>query len=856
MLEASKPLMISRGITKADISKRYAVFAVLVLLTTSCIWAVTGAQVHGSNSDQLVNTYLFESWNTFHNAHFPAAHSFIIKWPLFLLIKWIGPTSFNFVLLTVLIVLVTVSSLAFILYRIDRRSIVFSTSCLAMASTLLLVPPQPYPGGILPVNMAMIATRNLEYILYIASLFLLVRSVKFRSASFWLAVALLGILGVSDRLFLTLSIGGAAMATVLYVFAKKRALVKLVFRWLLFGLFAAVAAVGVIWAINKTGLTHISGLFDGGPYGAVHSLKQILLGCVFAVTGMLTNFGANPAFDAQLAAKMPALAGDRLLSAAGITYILNLAILGAGLYATARLALDSFRREKNDHIDSPEIVSLFLTWSTLAAFAVFIFSNHYYVVDARYLAIAYFAIFIGAATYLRSKKFESNIAMLRIGALLTIGILFGLFSLFQTRNADILALSDIEERNTLIAQTLTAHHVDTLVGDYWRVIPVKHAYGRPLAVTPLDSCFTVRNMLSSSAWQPDLNNHSFAYVLSLDQSLTNYPKCSLDQVLAQYGRPNQSVLIAGSLSKPKELVLIYDRGIHKRINKPISPQEETSTVLPVPLSGLVHTDCPGSTTVLNIVAHQDDDLLFMNPDLQANIDSGRCVRTIFVTAGDAGHDRQYWQGRESGSEAAYSSLLGKDSIWIHRIIRLTEREYITVANPRGNTKISLIFMRLPDGNVKGNGFGSTHKESLALLQTNRIESVHSVDGQSEYNSNELTAALVAIMNTYKPNEIHSMATDGTRKIADHSDHWAVGSYAKKAAQLYLTNNRQVAFKYYMGYPVRAEKENVEGEAYIKKSSTFLKYAAHDGAVCQSLLECNKLPTYGAYLKRQYVFANN
>ena len=39
---------------------------------------------------------------------------------------------------------------------------------------------------------------------------------------------------------------------------------------------------------------------------------------------------------------------------------------------------------------------------------------------------------------------------------------------------------------------------------------------------------------------------------------------------------------------------------------------------------------------MQIVAHEDDDLLFMNPDLEHAIDAGSCVRTIYVTAGDAG----------------------------------------------------------------------------------------------------------------------------------------------------------------------------------------------------------------------------
>lgn len=61
-----------------------------------------------------------------------------------------------------------------------------------------------------------------------------------------------------------------------------------------------------------------------------------------------------------------------------------------------------------------------------------------------------------------------------------------------------------------------------------------------------------------------------------------------------------------------------------------------------------------ATQTLNIVAHQDDDLLFLSPDLINDIASGRSVRTVFLTAGDAGNGRDYWISRQAGSQAAYS----------------------------------------------------------------------------------------------------------------------------------------------------------------------------------------------------------
>ena len=45
-------------------------------------------------------------------------------------------------------------------------------------------------------------------------------------------------------------------------------------------------------------------------------------------------------------------------------------------------------------------------------------------------------------------------------------------------------------------------------------------------------------------------------------------------------------------------------------------------------------NCASGAT-MNIVAHQDDDILFQSPNLLHEVQAGRCVRTVYVTAGDA-----------------------------------------------------------------------------------------------------------------------------------------------------------------------------------------------------------------------------
>ena len=81
-----------------------------------------------------------------------------------------------------------------------------------------------------------------------------------------------------------------------------------------------------------------------------------------------------------------------------------------------------------------------------------------------------------------------------------------------------------------------------------------------------------------------------------------------------------------------------------------------------PQSASAAPGCPAGTA-MNIVAHQDDDLLFQSPALISAIRDGLCVRTVYVTAGDANDSADYWTSRENGVKAAYAQLAGVANTW-------------------------------------------------------------------------------------------------------------------------------------------------------------------------------------------------
>ncbi|MDB5183024.1 MAG: hypothetical protein JWO47_808 [Candidatus Saccharibacteria bacterium] len=833
----------------------YVLAALVILLGSTVFWSLLSAHVHSGNADQLVNPYLFDSRSIMHGALLPGQHTFLLKWPVFYFTKLFGETARSYEVITAALSLITVGSLAYILHRIDPRPYVKGTLFLALASVLLVIPAQPYPGGLLPVNMAMIATRNIEYILYIASAWALVRAKRMVSPTWIIGCLGLIILIASDKLFLSLSIGAALVACIVYVFRQRMTLATLSARWFVTTLLAAVGSFLLLALINALHIVHIVG---GGndPYHIINSASQLAHGFIGAASGLLTNFGANPAGNTISLKAAPAEAVHHLFSLGGPILILNAILLVGGIAASLHLlkaSLEIHPNNKKHEFSDSQKLSLLLIWTTLAAYGAFIATNHFYPVDSRYLSIGMFALFVSIASFTRLRQWEGRRLVL-IGCILAAGMALAIPSVFKSYHNEKNASFVADQRNSRISQAISSHKVSVLVGDYWRVVPIKQLSKNNITIMPLESCITPRSILTSSKWIEDLKTSSFAYVLSLDKSQTDFPRCSVSEIFNTYGKPNASVVIEGSILHPKEMLLFYDHGIHKSapVNAATSPA--SPTIEAVPIEDLPSGVCSLPTS-LNVVAHQDDDLLFMNPDTQADITAGHCVRTVYITAGDAGYNQFYWLGREQGSEAAYSKMIGSDAIWIQRIIQIGINQYVTIANPKGNTKVSLIFMHLPDGNIGGSGFGASNHESLQKLFNGQISSIEAIYGGSSYSSDDLTAALVELMHFYQPADIRTLATYESKAYTDHSDHMTVSRFTTRAYDQYELNQYNnsviIPLKHYIGYPIHAFPENVSGDDLGTKTAIFLSYAKHDGSVCQSVEQCAANPAYGFYLRRQY-----
>lgn len=865
--------------------KMMAFGALLVLVATAVYWAVLGAKIQYGNADQLVDSYLFSSQDTFAGAHFPATHSFLLKWPLFLVGALLGNTENVFTVLTVVTSLVTVLLLAWVLHRIVRNDRLWAVMVLALSLVLLLIPAEASPGMWLPVGLAMITTRNLEYIVFIGALVaslkatstyrlsrtiasvVSVRGIVARAATSapdaekdtsetglkthkarmlyaLFSVFLWGVLFASDRLFIPLAVGSFGMLLLVGLCTRRPVVWHSAGRGIALVVVGIAVALGVTFALQHA--THLVHAGTASPYQFA-APKQVVLGMVYAALALLTNLGLNPAPGTTVLGDWPRAVASELAGLPGLAYLGVCICVVAALYASLRKKPRTSMQQMVG-FDLAQQLTVLMIGALVVSLGLFIGTDHYYAGDARYLSISFFTACITAATLLRRIRMSKR-AVRDYAALFLVAIIAATYVCYGSYQKSIAAARPYAARNERIAQVLQQHPVQKLVGDYWRVLPVRAASGNKQAVMPLQTCSEEREVLTSDAWRLR-RGESFAYLLSLEKGSTDFPVCSFGEVLKHFGRPSGSFVVEGTVSAPKEMLLFYDHGLPKISH---ANRSETVEIGPNSLANLSFAEC-SKGTILQIVAHPDDDLLFMNPALYEASLSGECIRTVYVTAGDSGGALYYWLGRQIGVESAYGIMLGRHASWHSQTVKLGSAQFATVSTIRGNDRVALVFMNLPDGNFGGEGFPVTHHESLGKLANHTISSMQSVDLQSSYTAADVENALKQLIETFHPTEVRSLAPGTGTTVADHSDHAAVGQIVRRVLLGYQPDwADSIVHTEYVGYPIQELPQNVYDDSLHAKQEMFMAYAQHDGGVCKTIESCYEHSAYGAYLSRQYTF---
>ncbi|MCO5975001.1 PIG-L family deacetylase [Actinoallomurus soli] len=245
---------------------------------------------------------------------------------------------------------------------------------------------------------------------------------------------------------------------------------------------------------------------------------------------------------------------------------------------------------------------------------------------------------------------------------------------------------------------------------------------------------------------------------------------------------------------------------------------------------------------LQIVAHEDDDLLFMTPDLSESLRAGSPHLTVYLSAGEskAGvppdtHDvNAYVADRETGVRTAYALMLGVRDRW--------RRETLTVGALRllsytlaDRPDIRLVFLLVPDG-----------RDPRASLGWHTLGRLWSATGHADVcgwtqapegspyrrclSREDVLTALTGLIQSFRPTVVRSQDTaPDERYSADHPDHIAAAHFAAEAVRRHAARHPEQPLLQvnYRDYNIRNLAVNLADADNRYKRRVFAAYSAHD-----------------------------
>ncbi|WP_406277802.1 PIG-L family deacetylase [Embleya sp. NBC_00896] len=219
---------------------------------------------------------------------------------------------------------------------------------------------------------------------------------------------------------------------------------------------------------------------------------------------------------------------------------------------------------------------------------------------------------------------------------------------------------------------------------------------------------------------------------------------------------------------------------------------------------------------MQILAHPDDDLYFMNPELLEGIRAGGSSTSVYLTAGEIQDPLLL---RQQGIMAAYAAMAEKwGSSWTG--------SSITVANAKAEVytlddrpDIRVVFLNLPDDAclqpLAQNPAGSCITKNPASPGTG-------VNATYVYRPEDLSEALYQLLREYRPAGVRILdANPDIRNQSDHRDHISAAIFANRAIGRYsATETSRIFVAAFQGYGTANAPDNLaEDDLYNKLAAS-------------------------------------
>jgi hypothetical protein len=196
-----------------------------------------------------------------------------------------------------------------------------------------------------------------------------------------------------------------------------------------------------------------------------------------------------------------------------------------------------------------------------------------------------------------------------------------------------------------------------------------------------------------------------------------------------------------------------------------------------------------------IVAHADDWQLFMCPYVYKDIVAPDCkVVFIITTAGDSGMGEKFWHAREEGLKSSIRFCIAPLSAPSEFDAEREFNNYTISFCEINNT--NTYFLRLPDGNLDGNGFSASNFQSLSQFKSGQIKVISAIDNSTTYQGWSQLVSLIESVIVLESRGlsnvwIHYINPELVKNPNDHPDHIATGNLIQNIS--IITRMHQLLF---------------------------------------------------------------
>ncbi|MYW68261.1 PIG-L family deacetylase [Streptomyces sp. SID8379] len=302
-----------------------------------------------------------------------------------------------------------------------------------------------------------------------------------------------------------------------------------------------------------------------------------------------------------------------------------------------------------------------------------------------------------------------------------------------------------------------------------------------------------------------------------------------------------------------------------------TPAPPPRTTAPAPASGLPAAQADRAL-LLQVLAHPDDDLYFMNPDAQHAFDAGTPLVCVYVTAGEADGrnktdaDRQpapnkaaYSAARHQGLRQSYATQLGLPVFtrWDTIVLRLPSgfQAEASSLEHRGR-RVELVHLDLAMHTPAGHmGVPALWRESGLLLRT-LVPDGSPLRTVQTYDYDSLVTVLVELFQRYRPTLVHTLDPDPDIQLgdritrirdseqpgySDHADHTAVACFTWAAlirwARQAGGGPPAFAVTAFRGYYNHHWPKNLPAQVLAQKAAHLVPYGAAPDWSCGNPSGC-------------------